>query len=124
VPHFSTGPLAVVVIFILIVILLISGRTLIRVLFRPLQRALSAFGRRFVAPVYRVTLGPIVWAVRRASRIILGFAEAGQPARPIQLGTAPYKALLHLIDMNLTMGNLVDVVDAQSKAWLATNKTP
>jgi hypothetical protein len=29
---------------------------------------------------------------------------------------------LHLIDMNLTMGNLLDVVDAQSKAWLAANK--
>ncbi len=26
---------------------------------------------------------------------------------------------LHLIDMNLTMGNLIDDVDAQSKAWLA-----
>jgi hypothetical protein len=26
---------------------------------------------------------------------------------------------LHLIDMNLTMGNLVDDVDAESKAWLA-----
>ncbi len=31
---------------------------------------------------------------------------------------------LHLIDMNLVMGNLLDVVDAQSKAWLAANKTP
>ena len=30
---------------------------------------------------------------------------------------------LHLIDMNLTMGNLVDDVDAQSKAWLAANGT-
>ncbi|MBS0274328.1 MAG: DUF3089 domain-containing protein [Proteobacteria bacterium] len=28
---------------------------------------------------------------------------------------------LHLLDMNLTMGNLVDVVSAQSKAWLAAN---
>jgi len=28
---------------------------------------------------------------------------------------------LHLLDMNLTMGNLVDVVGAQSKAWLAAN---
>jgi hypothetical protein len=28
---------------------------------------------------------------------------------------------LHLIDMNLTMGNLVDVVGAQSKAWRAAN---
>lgn len=31
---------------------------------------------------------------------------------------------LHLIDMNLPMGNLLDIVDAQSKAWLAANKTP
>jgi hypothetical protein len=31
---------------------------------------------------------------------------------------------LHLIDMNLTMGNLLEIVDAQSKAWLAANKTP
>jgi hypothetical protein len=30
---------------------------------------------------------------------------------------------LHLIDMNLTMGNLVDDVDAQSKAWLVANGT-
>jgi hypothetical protein len=29
---------------------------------------------------------------------------------------------LHLIDMNLVMGNLLDLVDAQSKAWLAANK--
>jgi hypothetical protein len=29
---------------------------------------------------------------------------------------------LHLIDMNLVMGNLLDIVDAQSKAWLAANK--
>lgn len=28
---------------------------------------------------------------------------------------------LHLIDMNLTMGNLVDDVDAQSRAWRAAN---
>jgi hypothetical protein len=28
---------------------------------------------------------------------------------------------LHLIDMNLTMGNLVDDVDAQSKAWRAAH---
>lgn len=28
---------------------------------------------------------------------------------------------LHLIDMNLTMGNLLDVVDAQSKAWRAAH---
>jgi hypothetical protein len=28
---------------------------------------------------------------------------------------------LHLIDMNLTMGNLVDIVDAQSRAWRAAN---
>ncbi|HEY8950316.1 MAG TPA: DUF3089 domain-containing protein [Rhizomicrobium sp.] len=28
---------------------------------------------------------------------------------------------LHLLDMNLTMGNLVTVVDAESKAWLAAN---
>lgn len=28
----------------------------------------------------------------------------------------------HLIDMNLVMGNLVDDIDAQSKAWLAANK--
>jgi hypothetical protein len=28
---------------------------------------------------------------------------------------------LHLLDMNLTMGNLVDVVGAESKAWLAAN---
>ena len=28
---------------------------------------------------------------------------------------------LHLIDMNLTMGNLVDLVDAQSKAWRAAH---
>jgi hypothetical protein len=28
---------------------------------------------------------------------------------------------LHLIDMNLTMGNLVDLVGAQSKAWLAAH---
>jgi hypothetical protein len=31
---------------------------------------------------------------------------------------------LHLIDMNLTIGNLVDIVDAQSKAWRAANKMP
>jgi hypothetical protein len=31
---------------------------------------------------------------------------------------------LHLIDMNLVMGNLLDVVDSQSKAWRAANKTP
>jgi hypothetical protein len=30
---------------------------------------------------------------------------------------------LHLLDMNLTMGNLVNVVDAESKAWLAANGT-
>ena len=30
---------------------------------------------------------------------------------------------LHLIDMNLTMGNLVDDVDAQSKAWLVASGT-
>ncbi len=29
---------------------------------------------------------------------------------------------LHLIDMNLVMGNLLDLVDTQSKAWLAANK--
>ncbi len=29
---------------------------------------------------------------------------------------------LHLIDMNLVMGNLLDIVDAQSKAWLKANK--
>jgi hypothetical protein len=28
---------------------------------------------------------------------------------------------LHLLDMNLTMGNLEDDIDAQSKAWLAAN---
>jgi Protein of unknown function (DUF3089) len=28
----------------------------------------------------------------------------------------------HLIDMNLTMGNLADDIDAQSKAWLAAHK--
>jgi len=28
---------------------------------------------------------------------------------------------LHLIDMNLAMGNLVDIVGQQSKAYLATN---
>ncbi len=28
---------------------------------------------------------------------------------------------LHLIDMNLTMGNLVDVIGAQSQAWLAAH---
>jgi hypothetical protein len=28
---------------------------------------------------------------------------------------------LHLIDMNLTMGNLVDDVDAESKAWLSAH---
>lgn len=28
---------------------------------------------------------------------------------------------LHLLDMNLTMGNLVDVVGAESKAWLGAN---
>jgi len=26
---------------------------------------------------------------------------------------------LHLVDVNLAMGNLLDVVDQQSKAWLA-----
>jgi hypothetical protein len=26
---------------------------------------------------------------------------------------------LHLVDVNLAMGNLVDIVGAQSKAWLA-----
>lgn len=30
---------------------------------------------------------------------------------------------LHLIDVNLAMGNLLDIVEAQSKAWLAKNKT-
>jgi hypothetical protein len=29
---------------------------------------------------------------------------------------------LHLIDMNLTMGNLVDVVGSESQAWLAANR--
>jgi hypothetical protein len=29
---------------------------------------------------------------------------------------------LHLIDVNLAMGNLVDIVGQQSKAYLATNK--
>jgi pimeloyl-ACP methyl ester carboxylesterase len=29
---------------------------------------------------------------------------------------------LHLIDVNLAMGNLVDLVESQSKAWLARNK--
>jgi hypothetical protein len=31
---------------------------------------------------------------------------------------------LHLIDMNLPMGNLLDLVDAQSKAWLKANAKP
>jgi hypothetical protein len=29
---------------------------------------------------------------------------------------------LHLIDANLAMGNLVDIVGAESKAWLAKKK--
>ena len=29
---------------------------------------------------------------------------------------------LHLIDVNLAMGNLVDIVGQQSKAYLATHK--
>lgn len=29
---------------------------------------------------------------------------------------------LHLIDMNVAMGNLLDIVERQGKAWLATAK--
>lgn len=87
------GPLAVAIVFVFIVVLLITGRALIRSILRPL----GAVGRRFVAPVYKVTLRPIVRGIRSVLR---GVAEAAQPSTPVQVGTAPYKALLHLINVN------------------------
>jgi hypothetical protein len=99
-PHFSIpGPLAIAGIFVLIAIFLITARGLIRLLLRPLQRSAAAVGR-LLAPIYRVTLRPIVRLLRRLLGALLGLAEAAQPTRPIQVGAAPYKALLHLLDMH------------------------
>jgi len=99
-PHFSIpGPLAIAGIFVLIAIFLITARGLIRLLLRPLQRSAAAAGR-LLAPIYRVTLKPIILLLRRLLRALLGLAEAAQPSSPIQVGAAPYKALLHLLDMH------------------------
>jgi len=90
--------LAVAGIFVLIALLLISARGLIRLLLRPIQRAAAGLGR-LLAPLYRYTLRPIVSLLRRLLRVLLGLAEA-RPRGPMQVGAAPYKALLHLVDLH------------------------
>lgn len=80
-PHSSIpGPLVLAAVFLVVVVFLIMARTLIRMIGRLLSPA-----ARFLARMFRT---------------VFKFAASAQANQPIQVGATPYKALLHLLDLN------------------------
>jgi hypothetical protein len=81
-------PLVLAFLFLLLIVFLITLRTLVRMLGRVVA---SAYGR---------TLGPIFRLIGRVLRTVFRVAGAAQAGRPVPIGATPYKALLHLLDLN------------------------
>jgi hypothetical protein len=106
-PHITTSML-VAIILVATIILLLSGRTIVRILFRPLRRIVSVLGRKVIQPVYSITLRPLIRLLRRMLRL----ASSSTP--PGGVGAEPYKALVHLLEMNslakMALGEVPDSI--------------
>ncbi|MDE2181941.1 MAG: hypothetical protein KGJ78_02855 [Alphaproteobacteria bacterium] len=90
--------------------LLIFGRLFFRYVLGPIRRAFAVIGRRVLAPIYRVTLRPLVRAIRRIFKLAAKPAKHGAPSGA---GAAPYKALVNLLEDNsLAMKALGEVPES------------
>jgi len=94
-PHISSS-LLLAVTLLATVVLLLSGRTIVRIIFLPLRHIFSLLGRKLIKPVYRITLRPVIRLLRRILR--LASTSAQQSGQGV--GVAPYKALVHILEMN------------------------
>jgi hypothetical protein len=99
------GSLVFAASLIVIVLILLSGRSILRLLLR------GPLGRFVLRPLYNVTFRPVFWLLRRIGRLARGAASPAQKEAQARIGTVPYSAM-------------AQVISAQSLAEQAMGEVP
>lgn len=108
--------LVLAVILIFTTLLILSGRPILKWIFSPLRRLTRVVAKYVVRPLYDWTLRPILRGLRRAFGFARGIAAPLPHGAPAQLGAAPYKAVVHLLEMNSQANLALGEVPAELKA--------
>lgn len=88
-----------VAILVVTVLLILAGRPILKWIFAPVLRLVRAVAKYLILPVYRWTLRPIFKVVRAGLGLARNAAAPVTHGAPVQLGAAPYMAVLHLLEM-------------------------
>ncbi|HWA89907.1 MAG TPA: hypothetical protein VG889_07720 [Rhizomicrobium sp.] len=94
------------------VFLILAGRSILKAIFRPIR----LFSSYIIRPIYNWTLRPVLQVLRRLFGLARKSTTPLTHGAPAQLGVAPYKSVVHLLEMSSLADAALGAVSRALKA--------